>query len=142
MFNFFLSSLFILWTGLILGVSFIATPVKFMAPHLTMPVALEIGKATFYIFNKIEWVICLAVILFSANTGGHSNKWFIVGSLVGLLLLETFWLLPALDVRAGQTIAGEAANPGILHWLYIFADILKMVLASIGAYRILYEGQT
>jgi hypothetical protein len=41
----FLSVLFILWAGLILGVSFIATPVKFMAQHLTMPVALEIGKA-------------------------------------------------------------------------------------------------
>jgi ABC-type transport system involved in multi-copper enzyme maturation permease subunit len=50
----FLSVLFILWAGLILGVSFIATPVKFMAQHLTMPVALEIGKAHSYLRQQMR----------------------------------------------------------------------------------------
>jgi hypothetical protein len=138
----FLFVLLVLWAGLILGVSFIATPVKFMAPHLTMSVALEIGRATFHVFNKIEWGICLAVILLTANIYGNSIKWFIVGGLVSLLLLETFWLLPALDIRAIQIISGEAGNPGILHLFYIIADILKIAIALIGGYWILYEVQT
>ena len=57
----FLPAIYLIWAGLILGVSFIATPVKFQAPHLTMPVALEVGKATFHLFNMIKWGVIIAV---------------------------------------------------------------------------------
>lgn len=135
----FLYALFILWAGLILGVSFIATPVKFMAPHLTMPVALEIGKVTFHFFNKIEWGICLFVVLITANIRASSFKWFFTGILLIILILETFWLLPALDVRVEQVISGGPLTPGLLHWFYIGADILKVMIALMGAYWITYQ---
>ena len=44
----------ILWIGLLLGVSFLATPVKFQAPSLTLPVALDVGRQTFAVFNGVE----------------------------------------------------------------------------------------
>lgn len=68
-----LPAIYLIWAGLIVGVSFIATPVKFQAPNLTMPVALEVGKATFHLFNVIEWsVIITAIILtnISASKNG------------------------------------------------------------------------
>ena len=34
------------WLGILIGISFIATPVKFQAASLTRPVALDIGRAT------------------------------------------------------------------------------------------------
>lgn len=135
----FLYALFILWAGLILGVSFIATPVKFMAPHLTVPVALEIGKVTFHLFNKIEWGICLFVVLITANIRGSYFKWFFTGMLLIILILQTFWLLPTLDVRVAQVISGGPSIPGPLHWFYIGADILKIMIALMGAYWITYQ---
>lgn len=137
-----LAGLLILWAGLIVGVSFIATPVKFMAPHLSIPVALEIGRATFSVFNKIEWIICLATIFLTISVHEDSMKWLFTGGFVSLLLLQTFWLLPILDIRATQVIVSGSGSPGILHWLYIIADILKIVIALTGASWILYKVQT
>lgn len=119
----------ILWAGLMLGVSFIATPVKFMAPHLTLPVALEIGKVTFQVFNKVEWSIFTLTLLSLIPSGGNSIKWFSIGGLFILLFLQTFWLLPYLNIRADQIIAGEPANPGVHHWLYISFESLKIIIA-------------
>jgi hypothetical protein len=137
----FLSALLILWAGLILGVSFIATPVKFRAPHLTMPVALEIGKATFHVFNKVEWCVCLLLVFLTGVSSGSSLKWFFTCSLLGLLLLETFYFLPLLDIRADQIIAGESVKPTLMHWFYIGVDVLKIVLAFIGAWWIICQTQ-
>jgi len=128
-----LCALLIIWAGLILGVSFIATPVKFMAPHLSMPVALEIGKATFHVFNKVEWGICALIILCSAKTNASLGKWFFTGGLLGLLSLESFWLLPCLDIRADEVIAGKLASPSLYHSIYIGFEILKIILAFAGA---------
>ena len=36
-----------LWAGLVLGVSFVATPVKFLAPSLSLADALAVGRVTF-----------------------------------------------------------------------------------------------
>lgn len=125
--------LFILWAGLVLGVSFIATPVKFMAPHLTMPVALEIGKATYHAFNKVEWAICITTVIFLFFRRENLFQWVFAGGLFVLLLVKTFYLLPALDIRADKVIANGIANPGVLHWLYISSDVLQIICALTGA---------
>lgn len=52
-----------LWLGLLLGVSFLATPAKFLAPSLTLPVALDVGRHTFFIFNKVEWLLSIVLLL-------------------------------------------------------------------------------
>ncbi|MGH6868523.1 MAG: hypothetical protein ACREDA_06585 [Methylocella sp.] len=37
----------VLWIGVLIGISFIATPIKFKARSLTLPVALDVGQTTF-----------------------------------------------------------------------------------------------
>jgi uncharacterized membrane protein len=75
----------ILWVGSVLGVSFIAAPTKFMASHLTMPVALEVGKVTFHVFNKVEWAkpflgeISSDVLTSTHKTGSSSMTTSIYG---------------------------------------------------------------
>src|SRR5690606_28813635 len=53
----------LVWLGALLGVSFLATPVKFLAPTLTMPVALDVGRQTFHWFNRIEIVLAVAALV-------------------------------------------------------------------------------
>lgn len=43
-----------IWVGMLLGVSFLATLAKFVAPSLTLPVALDVDRRTFGDFNPIE----------------------------------------------------------------------------------------
>ena len=134
-----LSIKLVFWAGVVLGVSFIATPAKFFAPHLEMPVALEVGKATFHIFNKVEWIICMGILALTFISKGSLFRWIFIGSLVALLSLKTFYLLPALDIRANRVIAGGIPQPGILHWLYIIADILQVTSALLGAWWLMNQ---
>jgi len=129
-----LSAIYFIWAGLILGVSFIATPVKFQAPNLTMPVALEVGKATFHLFNAIEWGVMIAIIVLTAISKNIPTKWFMALTLVALLALQSFWLLPALDIRTDEVIAGGTPSPGHYHWFYIAAEIVKLALTIIAAW--------
>lgn len=129
-----LPAIYLIWAGLILGVSFIATPVKFEAPHLTMPVALEVGKATFHLFNLIEWCVIVAAMILTAISSKTSQNWPIAILLLSIVMLQTFWLLPVLDVRTDEVIAGGTPDPGHYHWFYIIAEIFKLVLTIMAAW--------
>ncbi|WP_415289162.1 hypothetical protein RSD66_04440 [Brevundimonas sp. S1H14] len=67
-----------LWLGLLIGVSFLATPVKFQAPSLTLATALEVGQATFALFTRVEWglVVLLALaVAWGGRTGAQFGLW-------------------------------------------------------------------
>lgn len=120
-----------LWLGLLIGVAFLATPVKFMAPSLSLPVALDVGRYTFYVFNKVEWV--LAAVLIVAPLGGGTAWPRLLAIAAGLLVIvETVWMLPVLDRRVGLIIAGQRPPAADLHSLYIAMEVAKvLVLATI-----------
>ena len=74
-----------LWLGLQIGVAFLATPTKFLAPSLSLPVALDVGRQTFYVFNKVEWVMEAVLLLMLLNGG---SIWLrILGIIAGLLVI-------------------------------------------------------
>lgn len=129
-----LPALYLIWSGLILGVSFIATPVKFQASHLTMPVALEVGKATFHLFNTVEWVLIGLIVVLTTTFPNMRRKWPIFILIFGTLLAQTFWLLPTLDISADVVIAGDQPQPSHYHLIYIAFEILKLLLAFFAAW--------
>lgn len=125
-------ALALLWAGLLVGVSFVATPVKFAAPGLSLPVALEVGQVTFHLFSRIEWA--LAVLLAAAAAGGRSPRRLLVAAaLAGLVALQALWLLPALDDRVAAVIAGTSPPPSDHHTFYAAAEGAKfLLLAAVG----------
>jgi len=44
------------WLGLIGGISFLETPLKFQAPNIKIAFGLSIGRKIFFGLNKIEIV--------------------------------------------------------------------------------------
>ncbi|MBX3549067.1 MAG: hypothetical protein KIT15_12375 [Xanthobacteraceae bacterium] len=123
----FVHAIAVFWIGLIIGISFIATPVKFFAASLTLPVALEIGRHTFGFLNKLEWFV-LAALLFPIALL-YQRFAIIIAILIGAVLVaETFWLLPQLDKRVDLILAGQVVEPSILHASYVAAEVLKCVL--------------
>lgn len=123
-----------LWIGLLLGVSFLATPAKFLAPSLSLAVALDVGRQTFGVFNKVEWA--LAILLLALVLAGRGTWLSIAGAVVlaVMVVVETIWLLPVLDQRVGLIIAGQQPPESSLHVVYIVLQIVKLaVLCGLAA---------
>jgi len=116
-----------IWLGLLFGVSFIATPVKFAAPTLELGPALDVGRVTFALFGKIEWGVAglLALAVFLAGFPRFALAGLAV--LITALALQSFWLLPALDVRVAAIMAGETLPGSYHHNAYGGLEIIKSV---------------
>ncbi|MES2294397.1 MAG: hypothetical protein V4527_13925 [Pseudomonadota bacterium] len=117
-----------LWLGLLVGVSFVATPVKFSAASLSLPVALDIGRVTFAVFDDIEWVMLAALVAAIVLSGSSPASRMAAMLLAVALLLQSAWLLPVLNQRVAAIIAGNNPSPSLDHIYYIAADVAKAIL--------------
>jgi len=125
------------WIGFVCAISFMEAWLKFQAPGITIPLGLGIGKLVFNVLNKIEWVFAVAVfICFMINKQNvfRLKNWHFMLVLT-ILLVQTFWLLPALDVRAVAIINGEVVPPSSLHFYYIIMEVLKVLALFILGYK-------
>lgn len=118
-----------LWVGMICAISFMEAWLKFRAPGISLSSGLQIGKLVFGALNKMEWfaagVVCL-ILYFSGAI--WKQRSFLVLLVVVLLSLQTFWLLPELDKRADQIIAGSSVNSSDMHVIYVVCEVAKVVL--------------
>src|SRR5690606_27511731 len=90
----------LVWAGMVVGVPGLATTVKFSAPSLTLPVALDVGRVTFDLFSRVEWGFAIALALAGLAAGASRALWLAIGLVVALIIAQAVWLLPALDARA------------------------------------------
>lgn len=141
------SQLYLLWAGLSIGVAFLATPAKFLAPSLTLPVALDVGQHTFRVYNGAELML-LGVVLVMGIWSRSRKRWYLAALLpTVVVLLQTLWLIPALDLRVMAIHAGQSPlPPSNLHTAYVGAEVVKVLwllcqgfalapLSAIGAAR-------
>ena len=127
----------LLWIGLLLGVSFLATPVKFMAPSLSLSVALDVGRHTFMVFSWVELALA-ATLTFLASRSQDRAVLIAAAAALLLVLLQFFWLLPTLDARVEIILQGDTPPASRLHMLYIGVDTLKLLLIGFVAGRIYF----
>ncbi len=122
-----------LWIGFVCAISFMEAWLKFRAPGVTLPIGLGIGRLVFNALNKVEWVFAIAILvnlLLSKNTILSVNNLFYLLPLT-LLVVQTLWLLPALDIKAELHIQGRTPLPSNLHFYYVGMEIIKVVCLSI-----------
>ena len=116
-----------LWIGFVCAISFMEAWLKFRAPGVTLPIGLGIGRLVFSALNKVEWVFAVAILMSLVG----SVRWFSPNAVLmyvplGLLLLQTFWLLPALGMRAEMHIQGQPPASSGLHIYYVAAEVIKV----------------
>lgn len=118
----------LLWSGCIIAVSFMESWLKFRAHGVIMPIGLGIGKLVFNALNKMEWFFAaiLLVSYFFNKQQIDTPSLVLFGLAVWLLILQTFWLLPALDSRANMIISRKTLAPSSLHWYFIGAEVIKL----------------
>lgn len=121
------------WAGIIIGVSLIATPVKFQAPSLTLETGLEIGRYTFRFLGRVE--LCLLVITLAAGIIAQTPKtvWIVLALIIVVLAVQRFWLLPFLDNRVSEILAGAAPSFSIRHKIFAALEAAKAMLLIVAA---------
>lgn len=128
-----------LWIGFVAAISFMEAWLKFRAPGITVPLGLGIGRLVFFALNKMEWIFALVIF----GTIFWNQNWTLEGSqlilIIPLLILviQTAWLLPALDARAELHIQGKTVPPSYLHLYYVLGEIIKVSVLSLFGIHIL-----
>jgi hypothetical protein len=131
----------LVWSGCIVAISFMESWLKFRAPGVTLPIGLGIGKLVFNVLNKMEWVFALILLIFYFfNKQQIAVSCTILFALaVWMLIMQTFWLLPALDARANRVISGKTLAASSLHWYFVAAEVIKVGSLIILGYQ-LFKG--
>ncbi len=114
---------------MVLAISFMEAWLKFRAPGITLALGLGIGRLVFNVLNKVEWVLAIIILLQLLFSKQHWAKtgYFAFYLPVSILLLQTFWLLPALDARAALHISGPAPLPSNHHIYFVAMELTKTI---------------
>ncbi len=123
------------------GISLLETPVRFMAPTITRPVALDVGRVVFAALNKAELVALLILLLVVRLSGRARELWIQCSALILIILAQSMWLLPQLAVRSQQIVAGVEPAPSILHGTYSVLELLKLLLLLYLGFRSLQAAE-
>lgn len=116
----------LVWAGLVLGVSFLATPVKFKARTMSHATGIEIGQVTFKLFARVEWALAAGLCLLAVIANLPVSALAVALLCALIVVVEGFVLLPELDARAKRIVVGETLEPTWHHKAYIWLECLKL----------------
>jgi hypothetical protein len=116
----------LVWIGAVLAISFFETPMKFTPEVITTELGVSIGRVIFFFFNKIELALSLLILILTIKNRKQMS--FVLPSLViGIVLVQTFILLPLLDKYAIEFLEFGKRGPKILHISYIGIELIKIL---------------
>jgi len=134
-FPIFLRGVLGLWAGVSIGGALVAVPAKFQAASLTRAVALEVGRAQFHWLGVVEAVLCTVVLLGLLLRAKFSWHW--PGLALAIFVIQWAVIMPPLDARTLQVIAGQELPPSSLHVVYVIAEVAKFLVLSLLAVGVL-----
>ena len=117
-----------LWAGITVGISMIATPVRFTASSITRPVALDVGRVVFAALNKAE-LAALVLLLIVVRVAGLSRQWWVACAILTLIVVaQGVWLIPELAARTNIIMAGGEPPSSYAHAIYSSLELAKIGL--------------
>jgi hypothetical protein len=122
-----------LWVGFVCAISFMEAWLKFRAPGMSLPIGLSVGKIVFSALNRMEWVfsILIITILFLKGYNLFNYKNLLLFLPIIILAIQTFWLLPALNIRIELIIQGKEPPSSFLHLYFVVLEIIKVISLSV-----------
>lgn len=115
------------------GVSLIATPVRFTAGSITRPVALDVGRVVFAALNQAEFLALVLLLVIVRVAGRSAHLWAGCSALALIVLAQGAWLIPELAARTDIILAGGQPPPSYAHPIYATLEIAKIsILLFIG----------
>ena len=117
-----------LWTGVLLGISFIAQPAKFGAAGLSREVALSVGRRIFRAMHWLEAVLGVAAMLLAARAPVPVTA--LVVTAVCILAVQVGLLMPRLSRRVDQVLAGQVLPKSADHLVFAALELLKLIVLA------------
>ena len=125
------------WLGMTVGVSMIATPVRFTAESITRPVALDVGRVVFAALNKAELLALVLLLIVVRVTGRSRTLWAYCGILALIVIAQGTWLIPELAARTDIILAGGEPPASHAHAVYSTLELVKIaILAIVGGHSL------
>lgn len=112
-----------LWSGLVLGISFVAQPAKFGAAGLQRDTALSVGRRIFRAMHAVEAVFGAAALMLLA--GAPAPVLRLVAAAVAILALQATVLMPRLSRRVDQVLAGQVLPKSADHMVFAVLELIK-----------------
>ena len=110
--------------GAIIAISFLEAPLKFLAPGVTIPIGLGIGRLVFTALNVLAGVVLLVLTLVNVRARAGRGPLIILGGIWLVFVVEVALIRPVLNRRSDLVIAGaEAPGTDWAHYAYIAADL-------------------
>ena len=117
----------LLWAGFIFAISFLATPLKFLAPSLKLPVAMEIAYLLFHTFNGIEIGFALLILAITLLAEWSRKARLITALIVTFLATQTALLYTVMDARTLAIIEGAVPSVRSYHNIYVGLEVAKLL---------------
>jgi hypothetical protein len=120
------SAVAFVWSGMVLAISFIETPLKFRAPDVTHRIGLGIGRLVFRALNSVE--VVLAVVLLGAVMAENPPRNVAITGAVAVLalLVQLAVVRPRLKRRSDLVLAGADVPRSHTHYLYVGLELVKL----------------
>jgi hypothetical protein len=128
------TALVFVWTGMLLAISFLETPLKFRAPDVTLRIGLGIGRLVFRALNAVESLLAVALLaaVFAGDVRTGAETAVVVAA--ALLAAQVGLVRPRLSRRSDRVLAGEDAPRSHAHYVYVAAEVGKLAaLLTAGA---------
>ncbi|WP_417503311.1 hypothetical protein [Microbacterium sp.] len=110
--------------GAIIAISFLEAPLKFLAPGVTIPIGLGIGRLVFTALNVLAGVVLIVLTVVNVRARAGRATLGILGAIWLVYIVEVAVIRPVLNQRSDLVIAGlAAAGTNWAHYAYIVADV-------------------
>ncbi len=116
------------WVGMTIGVSMLATPVRFTATTITRPIALDVGRVVFAALNKAELAALVILLIVTRAAGLATKYWGFAAVLALIVIAQSLWLTPQLAERTEMIISGVEPPASYAHAIYSSLELLKIGL--------------
>jgi hypothetical protein len=116
------------WLGMTIGVTMIATPMRFAAESITRPVALDVGRVVFAALNKAELAALVLLLIIVRASGRSRGLWAWCSVLALIVVAQGAWLIPTLAARTDIILAGAEPPPSNAHAIYSTLELAKMAV--------------
>ena len=109
-----------------IGVAMLATPVRFTAPTITRPIALDVGRVVFAALNKAELAALVLLMIVIRVSGRAAKLWAFAALLALIVIAQSAWLTPELAARTEIIINGGEPPASYAHAIYSSLELLKI----------------
>jgi len=114
--------------GAIAAISFLAQPVKFATPDLTLAQLVSVGATLFDASHLLQLALALLLALFSApRKECGALAWALLGLAAATLTFQHFALMPQFELRLHMLRSAQPMPHSALHAVYAALELVKLI---------------